>query len=356
LYNKIKAMKHVLKAAVLLILFCLTISVNAQPEKSLKTINGIEVMLHKVLPKESWTSVARTYNLSIEDLKAVNPGIAEFKIGQIVNVPLMPSAPAAANLPKQKTIEPAIAVVVEQAKTQTNANVKHTVKEKETLYGIAKKYNVKVEDIKKWNKGIETVKIGQVVLILPNGESNIGAASTPVAKAPENIIAVKEVVTEKPIAKEKPIPVKSEAAKKEKEVIATKKAEPNPEVKPAESKIEVIEKAEKNEIAKLSKSETKTKQGSVVKEISETGMAAWIKDGSLNQNKYYALHRNAPLGTIMKVNNRMNGDYVFVKVVGQLPDTGDNEKQIIKISEAAAKKIGAINEHFQVELNYGVLN
>ncbi|MBK7855996.1 MAG: peptidoglycan-binding protein, partial [Bacteroidetes bacterium] len=86
------------------------------------------------------------------------------------------------------------------------------------------------------------------------------------------------------------------------------------------------------------KNDVKNNSGSVVREYNETGMAAWIKDGSLNQNKYYALHRTAPLGTIVKVNNRMNGEYVFVKVVGQLPDSGDNEKQIIKISEAAAKK------------------
>ena len=52
----------------------------------------------------------------------------------------------------------------------------------------------------------------------------------------------------------------------------------------------------------------------------------------------------------------MNGDYVFVKVVGTLPDTGDNDKQILKMSEAAAKRIGAINEKFQVELNYGMTN
>ena len=50
-------------------------------------------------------------------------------------------------------------------------------------------------------------------------------------------------------------------------------------------------------------------------------MASWIRDGDINQSKFYALHRNAPPGTIIKVTNRMNGDYVFVKVVGTLDPT-----------------------------------
>ena len=51
----------------------------------------------------------------------------------------------------------------------------------------------------------------------------------------------------------------------------------------------------------------------------------------------------------------MNTKYVFVKVVGILPDTGDNDKSIIKISQAAVNKLGALDAHFQVELSYGVM-
>lgn len=387
----------------------LTISINAfaQTDKGLKTINGKEVMLHKVLTKETWTGIARTYNLSIEDVKSVNPGIADLKEGQIINVPLMPSLPSAkaetpANKPVVVTKPAAVAItnandiiVNPVTSNATNSNTtKHTVKEKETLFGISKMYGVKVDDLKKWNNNIATVKIGQIINVkdpLVQKSADIAKTNTDkkeTAKKEMAVIPVQNKVEVKSDVKEKPLPAKTEIKPKsitdtkpesknqakpeaKAETITTEKASVNndrSDAKPEESiatkpaKTDKTESTQKNMVldneqkSVTSKPDVKNSNGSVVREYNETGMAAWIKDGSLNQNKYYALHRTAPLGTIVKVNNRMNGDYVFVKVVGQLPDTGDNDKQIIKISEAAARKIGAVNEHFQVELSYGVLN
>ncbi|MCX6275534.1 MAG: LysM peptidoglycan-binding domain-containing protein [Bacteroidetes bacterium] len=90
------------------------------------------------------------------------------------------------------------------------------------------------------------------------------------------------------------------------------------------------------------------------KEVSESGVASWIQDDDINPNKYYALHRTAPIGTIVKVTNKMNKKYVFVKVVGTLPDTGDNTDLVIKISKASAEKLGVRDSRFQSELSYGV--
>jgi hypothetical protein len=50
----------------------------------------------------------------------------------------------------------------------------------------------------------------------------------------------------------------------------------------------------------------------------------------------------------------MNNNSVFVKVVGTLPDTGDNNAAIIKITQAAAQRIGAIDQKFTAELSYGL--
>lgn len=358
----------------LYLLLVLSINAFAQPDKGLKTINGKEVMLHKVLTKETWTGIARTYNLSINDVKSVNPGIVDLKEGQIINVPLLPSLQSTNNNTTKKqaaeSASPSPAINdtqnnTTQATTPKNTSGKHTVKEKETLFGIAKKYGVKVDDIKKWNNNIATVKIGQVINI--KNPAVVKPLETTTAetgkKEPAAIPAEKKIETKSEI-KEKPVLAKAEIIKNEKpavkkenpseiptEIAATKPAKTEPALKT--EKTIVLDNEQKSS---TKKNEVKNNSGSVVSEYKETGMAAWIKDGSLNQNKYYALHRSAPLGTIVKVNNRMNGEYVFVKVVGQLPDSGDNQKQIIKISEAAAKKIGAVNEHFQVELNYGVLN
>ncbi|MGI8892798.1 MAG: peptidoglycan-binding protein, partial [Bacteroidia bacterium] len=86
----------------------------------------------------------------------------------------------------------------------------------------------------------------------------------------------------------------------------------------------------------------------------EKGSASWIDDNDINPSKFYALHRSAPTGTIIKVTNRMNNKTVFVKVVGVLPNTGDNSNITIKLSKAAASKLDVIDARFQAELNYTI--
>ena len=89
-------------------------------------------------------------------------------------------------------------------------------------------------------------------------------------------------------------------------------------------------------------------------EFNETGVAGWLEDQNSKSTKYYALHRTAPIGTIIKITNRMNSSSIYVKVVGKLPDTGDNSGLIIKLSKAGAEKLGVIDERFQAELVYGL--
>ena len=85
--------------------------------------------------------------------------------------------------------------------------------------------------------------------------------------------------------------------------------------------------------------------------ISENGLAAMI-EGTGGGKMYMALHRTAAVGTLIAVRNEMNDQIVFVRVVGKLPDTGVNDRVIIRISEAAYHNIGAIDPKFRVELNY----
>jgi LysM repeat protein len=91
-----------------------------------------------------------------------------------------------------------------------------------------------------------------------------------------------------------------------------------------------------------------------LREITEQGAAAWINDEQVNPSKFYALHKSAPAGTIIKVTNITSKQSVFVKVVGVLPDGGENSSLLIKISKAAAKKLNVTESKFQAELSYGV--
>ena len=75
-------------------------------------------------------------------------------------------------------------------------------------------------------------------------------------------------------------------------------------------------------------------------------------EGTDGNRKYLALHRTAKAGAIIKVRNELNNREVFVRVVGPLPDTGVNDKIVIKISKSAYDRLGAIDPKFRVEITY----
>lgn len=54
----------------------------------------------------------------------------------------------------------------------------------------------------------------------------------------------------------------------------------------------------------------------------------------------------------MQVRNEMNNLSVFVKVVGKLPDTGANDKLVVKITQKAYERLAAVDKRFRVEVTY----
>jgi rare lipoprotein A (peptidoglycan hydrolase) len=168
------------------------------------------------------------------------------------------------------------------------------VKEKETLYKISKMFDISVDSLKLLNKlKKDNLNTGQRLIVGYYGK----------------------MFPEKPDTIRKPSPVQA-----------------------------------KPKIAKDT-SKSFTGQG---KEVKEQGVASWIQDEDVNPNKFIALHRTAPLGTMIKVINKMNRRVVLVKVVGSLPATGDNANLVIKISKAAAQKLDVRDPRFQCELSYAL--
>ena len=89
-------------------------------------------------------------------------------------------------------------------------------------------------------------------------------------------------------------------------------------------------------------------------DYTENGVAGWINDKSINPDKSIALHKTAPIGTIMRVTNLMNNRSIYVKVIGTLPETGDNDNIIVILSKAAVKMLGASEQKFRVSINYSI--
>lgn len=275
-----------------------------------KSVNGKKFIEHKIEAHEGWYSIARKYGISYSDLRIANKDSSDkLSVGQII---LVPTDKGKINDPRnQKNY------ILDEDKTKDSGEpVYHTVKAKETLFAIAKKYHVTADEIKKWNQ-------------LSSGN---------LKKGDKIIVGYKKSIE------------KDEIKKTE-----TKKEETKSEVRKTEIRPDSLSAKSHHENKSIPESENKKNAGAGTrKQVSEQGVATWIDDENINPNKYFALHRTASVGSIIKVTNRMNKRTIFVKVVGKLPDTGDNENVIIKISKASAEKLGVRDQRFQCELAYGV--
>lgn len=86
------------------------------------------------------------------------------------------------------------------------------------------------------------------------------------------------------------------------------------------------------------------------KEIKEKGPAAWNKQSK--GDDLYALHKTAPIGTVLKVTNPLNNRSIYVKVVGRMQSAGYKFDTLLVLSPSAAKALGGINQTFRVNINY----
>lgn len=86
-------------------------------------------------------------------------------------------------------------------------------------------------------------------------------------------------------------------------------------------------------------------------QIDESAMAQIIPYAGTQK---VALHRNIPTSTIVKVYYESTERFVEVRIIGKLPDIQANKRIDIKISEAACKKLGAVNALFPVILFYSL--
>ncbi len=183
----------------------------------------------------------------------------------------------------------------------------HQVASKETMFSISKQYNITVDDLRRWNniEGNE-LKIGQLLFVAPPKNN-----ATPVQQATPAVTSV-------PVVKEQ---------------TATPTTQPTRTDPTASRTITISE---------------STKDGD---EVVQSGLAELI-EGTEGNRKYLALHRTAPVGTILKVRNEMNNREVFVRVMGKLPNTALTDKLIIKVSKSAYDRLGAIDPRFRVEVTY----
>lgn len=251
--------------------------------------------MHKVGEKETLYSISRMYGVSIEEIKEWNNLTSNsLSLGQELIIRKTDTQP----------------VAVSSTTVNSEMNVQkgvHQVAPKETMFSISKQYNITVDDLRRWNniEGNE-LKIGQLLIVAPP-KNNV----TTVQQSTPTVTSVSVV----------------------KEQTTTPATQPTRTDPTASRTITISE---------------STKDGD---EVVQSGLAELI-EGTEGNRKYLALHRTAPVGTILKVRNEMNNREVFVRVMGKLPDTALTDKLIIKVSKSAYDRLGAIDPRFRVEVTY----
>ncbi len=255
----------------------------------LKKENNKTFLLFKVGPKQSLFSILKRYNLSLTEFKSANADIEiPVKTGEILYIPLHYLEESN---PAPKVVEEKVAEAPKEAEI-------HIVAPKQGLLSVANMHKVTMAELRKWNNlTSDRLQEGQRLIV----SDPSGTKST---------IAVDKASL---------LPAKTTAA-------ATAPA-----------------------AAPVAEAPAKEKGPEDIKKKIETGIAELI-DVPDNSGKFLALHRTAPIGTLVLVKNLTNNQSIWVKVIGRLP--GGDSKVIIKLSPKAFEKLNAVDKRVRAEISY----
>lgn len=254
--------------------------------------DGNQLILHRVEPKETYYSIGRLYQVSPKVIMDLNKSIP-LQIGLIVKVPT------------QRPFSPTVNSVknnVQNTSENSSDILEYKVGPREYLYTIAKRFNTTVEDIKRLNNlRSNNLAVGQILKIHQN------KTEAAIAEPAPNVVQV-------PVS----TPAETAPAEVERPKIPT---------------------------GRLG-----------VSERTERGVALWIDDENLDSTKMLALHRTAPVGTVIKITNPMTDRTTFAKVVGKFAENASTKDVIIVLTKATADLLGALDKRFQVTIDYGMPN
>ena len=257
-----------------------------------ENLNGKKVVLHKLDPKDNYYSVGRRYNVNPNAIKQFNNGI-DLVIGNVIKVPT------------EVTFSQSAPKVAAQPTPTTSANTNAVITQQykvsagETLYAIAKRFGSTVEDITAINKLTSTsLSPGQVLMVRSN---------------------LPEPEPQRPVVK------------RDETTVVLNVDSGSTERRAGANKFGLFEKSEK-------------------------GVATWIDDPSLDSSKKLALHRTAPIGTVIKITNPMSGRTSFAKVVGRINDSEATKDVIVVMTKNVAESIGGLDKRIHVNITYGSPN
>lgn len=236
----------------------------------------------------------------------------------------------------------------------------HTLEKKQTLFSLAKFYGLSVEELYFYNPGLEvqSLKVGQRVNVpIPNQsivryrinnfiESNYVPVYHVVKKG-ETMFRISRYYYQMP-----------------KEIIMQRNGMMTPDLKTGQvlqvgwMSLEGIPEEYReaglggpisrrnNALRKVFARNTAGK-----KLTADSGAAFW-KKSSGESSDFYALHRHAPVNSIIEITNPMTNRVIYAKVVGDIPDTAYGDDVKVIVSSVVATLLGAKDQRFFVKIRY----
>jgi LysM repeat protein len=330
--------------------------------------DGKRYILHRVDQGQTLFSIARRYKRSVSAIKAANPDLGDgVRSDQVIRIPI----PTNALTPKQ-------AVAIDKAIIKEDRTVKaaakaadpartgiHVVEKGQTLYSLATRYGVSQDQLRQWNNlPSNSVLIGQALIVTEKAHQErvpgpSVAANTPRPERPEPTKTETRNTETKPKSETpKPDVAKAEPTRPEPTKSESRPAESKPASKPATTEPASTRPTESRPVSTVPIAEVElphpgndAPMPTRGRRLSTTGVAEMI-EGPDGSGKYLALHRTAPIGTLVQVRNAFNNQSIWVKVVGRLPDTGVNDKILIKLSSQAFAKLSPDDRRFRAEVSY----
>jgi peptidoglycan endopeptidase LytF len=356
--------------------------------------NGKKLIVHQIVAKDTYYSVARRYGVNPKDVMTFNDS-KFLQIGVIIKVPTNVSFSGAAAT--TNTSKPSVASTSSANSTPSSMNsadiasgtlVEHSVAKRENLNMLAEKYGTTVDEIKRVNnlRSIN-LQIGQILKIptknAPEEVSDIIATPAP------KVTATNPVVVTKPVEERKIVTPEIKTNANEDFIEHTVAGNETMYSIATRYKMTMDQLKAKNNLtnnalsvgqkllikgqypvkpafvppvsAQTTDSAESLKDPSLrypasrygLNQVDEKGTATWIVDQDLDPTKMLVLHRSAPIGTVMKITNPMSNRTTFAKVVGKFTENESTKDIIIVMTKAVADALGALDKRFYCNLTYG---
>ena len=307
--------------------------------------NGQAFIIHEVEEGETLYAISKRYGSSMNSIAQATPEVKTgLHNGMMLRIPYNPNS-----------------------KPIVTAQTEHVVAQGETLYSISQIYKISVIEIMEWNDLLSsTLAVGQVLVIKGNAAKPppdyvLDGMRIHVVQAGEGLYAVARIYevsvdelvewndlesTSLAVGQELVVGMEGKkAVPATAEVVDTPTEEEDDKPEPIVAVVAPVA-----VVAETRSTEDLPDRKPLLRR-SENGLAAGI-DGEGDQKSFLALHRSIPSGSLVAVRNEMNNQVVFVRIVGKLPETGLNDKVIIRLSSAAVEQLKALDPKFRVELTY----